>query len=90
MAGGPGMEKYTPKRAGIKALLKSAGVQADLQARADRVAAVLRTELAEERDWEIVSNVQVGPVRAGALVSGVPMRIEVKERIMARAIEAAR
>jgi hypothetical protein len=88
MAGG--LEKYTPRRAGLKAILKSAGVQRDLQARADRVAAVLRTELADEDDWEIVSDVRVGPVRAGALVSGVPMRIEIRERIMARAIEAAR
>lgn len=82
--------KYTAKRAGIKALLKSPGVQADLRARADRVAAVLRSELADEENWEIVSDVRVGPVRAGALVSGVPMRIELEKRIMARAIEAAR
>lgn len=90
MAGGPGLEKYTAKRAGLKAILKSTGVQRDLQVRADRVAAVLRSELANEDNWEIVSDVQVGPVRAGALVSGVPMRIEIRERIMARAIEAAR
>lgn len=82
---------YKAKRPGIRALLKSPGVQADLQARADRVAAVLRSELAEqvEDGWEIVADVRVGPVRAGALVSGVPMRIEIRDRIMARAIEAA-
>jgi hypothetical protein len=68
----------------------SATQQRALQARADRVAAVLRAELAGEDDWEIISDVRVGPVRAGALVSGVPMRIEIRERIMARAIEAAR
>ena len=85
-----GMESYKANRAGIRALLKSPGVQADLQARAERVAAVLQAELAAEEDWEIVADVRVGRVRAGALVSGVPRRVELKHRIMARAVEAAR
>lgn len=88
----PGLESYKPNRAGLKELLKSPGVQADLQARADRVADVLRSSphLAHLPRWEIVSDVRVGPVRAGALVSGVPMRVELEHRIMGSAIDAAR
>jgi hypothetical protein len=85
-----GLERFVVNRAGLKAILKSPGVAADLKPRADRVAAVLRSELAGEDDWEIVSDVRVGRNRAGALVSGVPMRIELKRRIMGSAIDSAR
>ena len=86
----PGLERFVPNRAGYRAIMRGQPVQAILQAKANRVAAELRSELAGEDDWEIVSDVRVGRNRAGALVSGVPLRIELERRIMARALHAAR
>lgn len=78
---------------GIEALLKSDAVRADLQARADRVARLARSRtegLLEHGEGGIVADTYVGKTRAGATVIGVPMRVEVKDRVLGSALDAAK
>lgn len=90
----PGFESFKHNRAGYRAVLRSDGVRADLQARADRVRSVVEGQLPAESDGGrpvfILADTTVGRNRAGATVLGVPMRIEADERLLGRAIDAAR
>ena len=87
MAGG--LERFKLSSAGAKKLLNSSGVQADLRARAARVAAVVDAETSDLDDWDVVHDVRSGGARARALISGVPMSVEADRRILGRAIDAA-
>lgn len=72
-------------RAAIGALLKSPEVQADLKARADRIAAAAGEGM--------VASVQVGKTRARASVITETVqakRAEAKDRALTRALDAGR
>ena len=89
MAGG--FERFVHSSAGYKQIMKGPAVQSVLSAKAARVAAEVRRDLAGRVDgWEVVADVQVGRSRASALVSGVPMSIEAEQRVLGRALDAAR
>lgn len=88
MAGG--FDRFVYSSAGYKAIMKGPAVQGLLRAKAEAVAAVVRSELAGEvAGWDVVADVQVGPTRASALVSGVPMSVEADRRVLGRAVDAA-
>lgn len=80
-----GFEKFKISSVGARALLRSPGVQGDMQRRAD---AVLRAAQ-PHTDAELTAAAVVGRGRAGATVFGVPMREETTRRILGGAIDAA-
>lgn len=82
------IERYVYSSAGMREILKSGGVAADLGRRAGAVAASARA--AAPSDVRITVLTNTGRVRAGATVIGVPMRLEARSRILGRAIDAAR
>lgn len=75
-------------RKGFAEVLKSDGVRQDLESRADRVRSKAQASVADE-GVEVRSDSYVGRSRAGATVWGVPMRIEMDERTLGSAIDAA-
>lgn len=84
------LERFKLDSAGARRILRSPGVQRDLQRRADRVKAAARAQITDLDDWEVIADTRVGRNRAGALISGVPMRVEADRRILGSAIDAAR
>lgn len=86
-----GLEKFVIKSAGAKALLRSAGVRADLGMRAGRVRAAADPELAalDESYPALKVESDTGPGRAGATVTGVPLPLERSRRILGGALDAA-
>lgn len=80
-----GFEKFKISSAGARALLRSDGVRADMQRRADAVLRVAQSQT----DAELTADSVIGPGRAGASVFGVPMREEQAHRILGGAIDAA-
>lgn len=91
MSARPGLIRFEYNSAGYIEIMKSAGVQADLAARAARVRAAIVTRYTNrDPDWEITADVQVGRTRARAIISGVPMREEMANRILGGALDAAR
>lgn len=83
--------KFRMRSAGARALLRSAGVRADLHGRALRVKAVADADLATldapYPQVEVFND--VGPGRAGATITGVPLPLEQSRRILGGAIDAA-
>lgn len=82
---GAEFEKFKISSAGARALLRSPGVRADMQRRAD---AVLRAAQ-PHTDAELRAEAVVGKGRAGATVFGVPLREEAARRVLGSAIDAA-
>lgn len=77
--------------AGIREMLKSPGVQADLKARADRMAAAANATAGIENGF--LSEVTVGAVRARARVftaTADAMVAEAEDRVLTRAFDAGR
>ncbi|MGW7296084.1 hypothetical protein ACWGIB_27325 [Streptomyces xiamenensis] len=87
------LERFRVNRAGLRELLTSDGVRADLEARARRVAAAARARgegvLGHGEDG-IVADSYTGKSRAGATVVGVPMDVETRDRVLGGSIDAAR
>lgn len=85
------LERYRPNPPGMRDVLRSAGVRADLQRRADQVKAQADSVLAdlEGPHPEVVADSYVGSGRAGATVMGVPLPLEESRRILGTAIDAA-
>jgi hypothetical protein len=81
------LERFTIDSAGARALLRSDGVRADLDARAQRVKAAAEGQV--DSDVEIIADSYIGSGRAGATVIGVPMRIERRRRVLGGAVDAA-
>lgn len=75
--------------AGFIEIMKSPGVAADLERRANAVRSAVQARY-QRPGWDIISNVQIGRTRARAIVSGVPERDERAHRIMGSALDAAR
>lgn len=91
MAARPGLTRFEYNSAGYVKVMKSAGVQADLARRAAAVrSAILARYTDRAPDWEVTADVKVGRNRARAVISGVPMRDEIAERILGGALDAAR
>lgn len=86
-----GLEKFRLSSAGAKALLRSPAVKADLHARAERVKAAAEPELAalDEPYPSVKVTSDIGPGRAGATVTGVPLPLERSRRILGAALDAA-
>lgn len=85
------LEKFQHKSAGYRAVLKSGGVVEMLQERADRVAQAADLVVSvSDPDVYLIADTTVGSGRAGATVIGVPMRLELEDRVLGRAIDAAR
>lgn len=80
-----GFERFKINSAGAKELLRSDGVRADMQRRADAVLSAAQPQT----DAELTAGSVIGPGRAGASVFGVPMREEQDRRILGGAIDAA-
>lgn len=80
-----GFDRFKIRSAGAKELLRSDRVRGDLERRAGKV----RAAAAGSTDAHLIADSYTGRGRAGATVIGVPMRQEVKERILGRAIDAA-
>lgn len=80
-----GFEKFKISSPGARALLRSGGVRADLQRRAEAV----RTAAQPQTDADLTADSYIGKGRAGATVIGVPMPIEQDRRILGGAIDAA-
>lgn len=77
--------------AGVRALLRSPGIAADLKARADRIAAATGPTM--EPGVDMIASVEVGPSRARAsVVTATPhaMNGEAKDRRLTRAVDAGR
>jgi len=91
---GSRFDRFDHSWPGYRAVLRSAAVRADLQARADAIAQVARTRVAatgnEGSHVTILADTTVGRNRAGATVIGVPMHLERKHRILGSAIDAGR
>jgi hypothetical protein len=87
MTAGPGLLSFKHSRKGYIAVMKSEPVRADLQRRAEAVAAVVRAKVPGS---DITADARVGRTRAGGSVFGVPMRVEVESRVLGRAIGSAR
>lgn len=86
-------ERFEHNWAGYRAILRSDGVRADLQRRADAVAQAARSRLPRSyhgRNIRILADTTRGRNRAGATVIGVPMRLEKALRILGSSIDAAR
>jgi hypothetical protein len=79
--------KFKPDHAGIGELLRSQGVQDDLKARAERVAAAARAET----DMPILVDNMTGKRARYRIVAHHPkaLRVEAKHRLLGRAIDAA-
>lgn len=78
--------------AGARKILRSEGVRADLQRRADRVRTAAEAALPETGDaWSrgIIADTSVGVARAGATVIGVWLPVEEEHRVLGGAIDAA-
>lgn len=75
--------------AGYVKIMKSPAVQAVLRAKAEAVRARVAAQY-DERDWDVIADVQIGRTRARAIVSGVPLHEEASEAILASALGAAR
>lgn len=87
----PGLEKFRHNSKGFRAVMRSGAMEAELQARANKVKAAAAAGLSDDGDdVELIADTQVGKNRAGATVIGVPMRIEAARRVLGRAIDAAR
>ncbi|MFE5021400.1 hypothetical protein [Streptomyces sp. NPDC056690] len=87
------LERFRVNRAGLRELLKSDGVRADLEARARRVATAARARgdgVLDRGEGGIVADSYTGRSRAGATVIGVPMDIEARDRVLGASIDAAR
>jgi hypothetical protein len=83
------MIRFKVNRAGIRDLLKSEGVKADLKARAERVAAAARAQT----DMPIKVEGAHGRIRARYhVVADAPeaRAVEAKTRLLGRAMDAAR
>lgn len=86
---GPGLERFEHNWPGYKRVMRSDGVVAHLQGLADDIALTAEAELFDDGDVFVIADTQVGKTRAGATVIGVPMRLEVEERILGRAVRSA-
>lgn len=84
------LKSFRHNRAGYRAVMRSKSVQQDLQRRADRVRAAAESQLPAGSGVELLADTTVGRNRAGGTVLGVPMRLEVAQRILGSAIDAAR
>ncbi len=88
------VERFRHSWPGYRDVLRSGGVQADLQRRADAVAAMARRRLDalgnEGSHVRLIADTNVGRNRAGATVIGVPMRLEKRYRILGSAMDAGR
>lgn len=80
-----GLERFKILSPGARALLRSDGVRADMQRRADNVLRVAQGQT----EAELTAQAVIGPGRAGASVYGVPLREESARRILGSAIDAA-
>lgn len=85
-----GLTKYTHKYAGYKAVMRSGGCRAMLQAKAEAVQAAAEAQLPADSEIYILADTTIGATRAGATIIGVPMRLEQDRRILGSAIDAAR
>lgn len=83
----PGFVRFKFNPAGYREILRSAPVAAVLERRAARVRAAVAARYPEP-NWDVISDVQIGRTRARAIVSGVPMREELAERILGNALDA--
>lgn len=83
------LERFKINSSGAKAILRSKGVQRDLERRANKVKAAAEAQLTDLDDWEVIADVQVGRTRAGALISGVPTNVEADRRILGSALDSA-
>lgn len=81
----PGLQRFVIDSKGAKAVLRSEGVRADLQRRAEAV----KTAAQGKTDRELIADSYVGRGRAGATVIGVSESEETRERILGSAIDAA-
>jgi hypothetical protein len=86
-----GLERFKLDHSGMRGLLRSTGVRADLHARALRVKAVADAELLrlDAPYPSTVADSSVGANRASATVLGVPLPLERSRRILGGAIDAA-
>jgi hypothetical protein len=86
--------EFKPNRAGIRALLSTPAVQADLLRRAEKVKAAAEPRFkAEDPTIRVTADVKVGAVRAGASIGAIgrnALEIERRSRILGGAIDAAR
>lgn len=86
-----GLEKFKLNSAGVRDLLRSEGVRADLHVRAERVKAAATPQLvaldAPYPSLKVDSSIGVG--RADATVTGVPLPLERSRRILGGAMDAA-
>ncbi len=91
MAGG--FDHFQHHWPGYREVMRSASVRADLQARADEVAFVVRNRLGslgnQGTHITILADTIVGRNRAGATVIGVPVWLEKRYRILGSAIGVA-
>lgn len=83
-----GFEKFVHNRAGYRQVLRSDGVRAMLQHKADAVRSAAAGQV--PADVELIADTTLGTNRAGGTVIGVPMRLEKSHRILGSAIDAAR
>lgn len=80
-----GFEKFKISSPGARALMRSDGVRADLQRRAENVSRAAEAS----SGIMLTADTYIGKNRAGATVIGVPMPIEQDRRILGGAIDAA-
>lgn len=88
----PGTVVFKVNSAGVRELLRGAPVQADLKARADRIAAAANADLTSG-DTGFVVDVDIGKNRARAVVvTATPeaMNAEATSRTLTRSIDAGR
>jgi hypothetical protein len=88
---GVGLIRFQLSSPGARALLRSAPVAADLLARAERVKVAATPQLAALDSPYPALKVtgDIGPGRAGATVTGVPLPLERSRRILGGALDAA-
>lgn len=91
MATDVGLVRFRFDSADAKAILRSQRVRADLHARALRVKAAADAALAalEGPYPPLKVTSDIGPGRAGATVTGIPMPLERSRRILGGAVDAA-
>lgn len=86
-----GLIRFKLDSGGAKAILRSEAVRADLHVRAERVKVAAEPQLAalDSPYPSLKVTSDIGPGRAGATVTGVPLPLERSRRILGGAIDAA-
>lgn len=80
---------FKRNRKGFAEVLKSDGVRSLLEGKAERVRVRAQGRVGGD-GVEVRADSYVGRSRAGATVWGVPMRIEMDDRVLGGAIDAAK